>query len=181
MWRGKNHIQHIAIEGLATASGIQGPTADACVSFLKHHNIGSTMKWLDDFIFSRCPLSCVWLDFSHMTFQIFSMSVHPWESLSTPSHGKVKTLTMNSHMLASNGTLNSAELIPNDKCNCVIHKLDFILNPANTTFSHHNIASIPGSLQHLTFIYREGGHALTSISSFLSHFPNDFAKITYLR
>ena len=88
---------------------------------------------------------------------------------------------MNSHMLASNGTLNSAELIPNDKCNWVIHKLDFILNPANTTFSHHNIASIPGSLQHLTFIYREGGHALTSISSFLSHFPNDFAKITYLR
>ena len=30
-WRNKVYIQHVAIEGLATASGIQGTIADACL------------------------------------------------------------------------------------------------------------------------------------------------------
>jgi len=38
-WRGGIYIQHITIEGLPTASGIQGGVADAMVTLMKFHSV----------------------------------------------------------------------------------------------------------------------------------------------
>jgi len=57
-WKGGSYIQHIAIEGFATASGIQGGVVDAMVALLNLHGIDPCIKWVDDFIFFRSPNSC---------------------------------------------------------------------------------------------------------------------------
>src|SRR5882724_6368946 len=54
-WKGGVYVQHIAVEGLATAGGIQGTIVDATVALLKFHNIHPTIKWMDNFIFFWCP------------------------------------------------------------------------------------------------------------------------------
>jgi len=54
-WKNGVYVQHIAIEGLATAGGIQGTVVDATVALLKFHNIQPTIKWVDDFVFFRSP------------------------------------------------------------------------------------------------------------------------------
>ena len=51
MWNDHIYVQHVAIEGLATARGIQGSIADACVALLKSAGIHPVVKWVDDFVF----------------------------------------------------------------------------------------------------------------------------------
>ena len=53
-----------------------------------------------------------------------------------------------------------------------IHKVTTILTAE--TLSMHDISSILGTLQHLTFVYWNGRHALASIARFLSKFFNSF-------
>ena len=55
MWEKKIYVQHVAIEGLATAGGIQGTIADACVALLKWRGIEPVLKWVDDFVLFRLP------------------------------------------------------------------------------------------------------------------------------
>ena len=50
-WRGAGYVQCAAIEGLATAGGIQGNIADAALAILKHHEVEPAVKWVDNFIF----------------------------------------------------------------------------------------------------------------------------------
>ena len=48
-------MQHVTIEGLATAGGIQGTIADVCLAILEYHGVKLAVKWVDDFIFFREP------------------------------------------------------------------------------------------------------------------------------
>ena len=57
MWQGKVYVEHCAVFGLATSGGIQGHIADATVAILKHHGVDDIKKWVDDFVFFRCPTS----------------------------------------------------------------------------------------------------------------------------
>jgi len=43
-WKGGIYVQHVTIEGLATASGIQGSVADTTVTLLKFHGIDPCIK-----------------------------------------------------------------------------------------------------------------------------------------
>ncbi len=52
-WRDRVYVQHVAIEGLATAGGIQGTVADACLQILEYHGIKPVVKWVDDFVLFR--------------------------------------------------------------------------------------------------------------------------------
>ena len=55
MWDDHIFIQNVAIEGLATAGGIQGTITDACVELLKCTGIHPVVKWVDDFVFFHSP------------------------------------------------------------------------------------------------------------------------------
>jgi len=55
-WKDLIYVQHIAIEVLATAGGIQGNVADTTIAILKVHDIKLIIKWVDNFIFFRYPL-----------------------------------------------------------------------------------------------------------------------------
>jgi len=58
-WNGGIYVQHITIEGLATAGSIQGGVADATVALLNFHGINPCIKWVNNFIFFRSPNSCL--------------------------------------------------------------------------------------------------------------------------
>src|SRR5882724_2883678 len=66
--------------------------------------------------------------------------------------------------------------VPDEKCHHIMLKLEYILDPTKRTFTHHDMASLHGSLKYLTFIYRDSSHVLTSLSSFLGCFPSDYVK-----
>ena len=55
-------------------------------------------------------------------------------------------------------------------------KIDLFLEVAKETVTQKDCSSLHGSLQHITFIYREGCSTLPAPSSFLCKFPNNFAK-----
>ena len=59
LWKGGVYVQHIAIEGLATAGSIQGCVADVTLAILKFHKIEPAVKWVDDFVFFRVPLPAI--------------------------------------------------------------------------------------------------------------------------
>ena len=155
---------------------IHGTVADACVLILKHHDIGPAMKWVDDFVFFRTPLSLPDREFTYNLLDILHITL----PLGIPWHPITRKGQDFGNSFAYVGFIWDIEQctmsVPDDKHECVMRKHDFILDPKNTVFSRHDIASIHSSLQHLTFVYRNGRHALTNVSSFLSHFPNDFTR-----
>ena len=55
-----------------------------------------------------------------------------------------------------------------------LSKVSTLLFIATKKVSHKECLSIHGTLQHITFIYRDGSAFLTPLSSFLSKFCNDF-------
>ena len=44
LWKGAVYIQHVAIEGFATAGGILGSVADAALVILKHQEVEPTCE-----------------------------------------------------------------------------------------------------------------------------------------
>src|SRR5882672_8287890 len=54
-WQDKVFIGHVAVDGLATAGGIQGTPADALLDILRFHNIEHVFKWVDDVVIFRIP------------------------------------------------------------------------------------------------------------------------------
>ena len=56
MWRNQIYIQHVAIEGLTTAGGIQGTVADVCLAVLEFHGVKPIVKWVNDFVFFCKPI-----------------------------------------------------------------------------------------------------------------------------
>ena len=55
LWKGGVYVQHIMIEGIATAGSIQGCITDATLAVLKFHEIEPAVKWVDDFVFFSSP------------------------------------------------------------------------------------------------------------------------------
>jgi len=52
-WKDDIYVGHVAVEGLATARGIQGAPADALLDILGHHGIEHVFKWVDDVVIFR--------------------------------------------------------------------------------------------------------------------------------
>jgi len=106
-WKDSVYIQHIAIEGLATAGGIQGSVADATVAILKVNDVEPIVKWVDDFVFFRSPL----ITTTHSLEPSFKFNLQDildvTAPLGIPWHPFLAKATISnppSLMLASNGT-----------------------------------------------------------------------------
>ena len=90
MWQDKVYIQHVTIEGLIIAGGIQGNMANACLLIMKHHDIGPAMKWVDDFVFFRGPLSLQDKTFLYDLLDILCITVPlgiPWHPVTWKGQG----------------------------------------------------------------------------------------------
>jgi len=94
-WNNSVYVQHVAIEGLATAGRIQATVIDATIALLKFHNIEPAVKWMENFVFFRCPhegLLPSGSQFHPYTFNLSSfMDItiplgSPWHSLKWKDH-----------------------------------------------------------------------------------------------
>jgi hypothetical protein len=52
------HLDHVLNFGTSPSPGIFGRVADAIVEIFLHHGIKAIIKWVNDFVFLRSPLSC---------------------------------------------------------------------------------------------------------------------------
>jgi len=83
-WHDGIYVQHNAIEGLCSASGIQGTLADTCIEILCANGIHPVFKWVDDFIIfcspSLPPCQMMYLTMT-MICHLSSTSQSAWHSL----------------------------------------------------------------------------------------------------
>ena len=181
MWNTEIYVQHVAIEGLATARGIQGSMADACIELLKHEGIHPVMKWVDDFVFFRSPIliggstsNPPSYTYNLQSIQSFTSPLGiPWHPLSRKGQDFKDHFTyVGFQWDISARTVSISE----EKKARVAVKLAEFLKRTPCKVKRHEVASLHGSLQHLTFVYRAGRHCLPAISLFLSKFLNDFVS-----
>ena len=183
MWNGRIFVQHVAVEGLATAGGIQGTIADACVELLKWAGIHPVVKWVDDFVFFRSPTTSQPPQIAPMapsfaydlnTILRFTKPLGiPWHPISRKGQNFGPTFTYVGFMwdLTSCSVSSTSE-----KKQRVLSKLTTFLTNAPHKVKRRETASLHSSLQHLTFVYCHGRHSLLALSNFLAKFPNDFVS-----
>ena len=176
-WKDCVYVQHVAVEGLATAGGIQGTMADATVALLKFHAIEPTIKWVDDFIFFWSPCKpVVWptppvfhYDLSSIRNIIEPLGI-PWHPITKKGHDFQSSFTYVGFDwdIPSRSVSVSAE-----KRLRLLSKVLMLLMTPPPRVTNKTVASIHGSLQHVTIVYLQGRSHLTPLSSFLAKFPNE--------
>ena len=67
-------------------------------------------------------------------------------------------------------------LLPEKKRIKLLAKLDLFLSTAHSAVTLRECASLHGSLQHITFVFRDGRSTLPPLSSFISKLHNNFAR-----
>ena len=85
-WKNNVYVQHVVIEGLATAGGIQGSVTDVTVALLKFHKIDPAIKWVDDFVFFQSPSKPVLCPFPPVFHYNLSTICSITEPLGIPWH-----------------------------------------------------------------------------------------------
>src|SRR5882724_3394254 len=176
-WKNNVYVQHIAIEGLATAGGIQGTIANATVKLLKFHTIDPAIKWVDDFIFFWSSSEPVLYPFPPVFHYDLSTIHSITEPLGIPWH----PITKKGHDFQSSFTYvgfcwdipSRSVSLSSEKCLHLLSKVSSLLVTPPPHITKKMIASVHGSLQHMTVVYLQGHSHLAPLSSFLAKFPND--------
>ena len=171
------YVQHVVIEGLATAGGIQGSIVDMTVTLLKFHKINPSIKWVDDFIFFQSPSELVLCPFPPVFHYDLSTICSITEPLGIPWH----PITKKGHDFLSSFTYidfswdipSRSVSLSSEKCLCLLSKVSSFLITPPPHVTKKMIPSVHSSLQHITVVYLQGRSHLTPLSSFFSKFPND--------
>ena len=177
-WQENIYVGHVAVEGLATAGSIQGTPADALIDIFQHHGIEHVFKWVDDVVIFRVPVSpsrSALPAFSFdlkMVFRITAPLGVPWH----PIEKKGQDFASSVKYVRFLWDLDHRRVsLPDKKCIKLLAKIDNFLALDSCTVSRRDCTSLHGSLQHITFIFREGRSTLPPISSFVLKFTNDFS------
>ena len=183
MWRQGIYVQHVAIEGLATAGGIQGNVTDACVAILNWHGIKPVVKWVDNFIFFCTPVmpspghaASLPHMYPYDLNRILALTTPlgiPWHPISCKGQDFSTTF---SYVSFSWDLAVCMVTIPDEKRLRVIKKLSLFICNAPNKVKRRDVASIQGTIQHLTFVCRAGRLYLPPLSSFLAKFPNEYVS-----
>ena len=183
MWHQSIYVQHVAIEGLATAGGIQGNVADACVALLNWHGIKLVVKWVDDFVFFCTPVIASPghpVSLPHMypydlnrILALTTLLGIPWHPISHKGQDFALTFSY----VGFNWDLAMRTVtIPDEKRFRVIEKLSLFIRNSPAKVKKRDVASIQGTIQHLTFVCRTSRLYLPPLSSFLAKFLNKYVS-----
>jgi len=168
------------MEGLSTAGNIQGGLADALLAILHSKSIGPALKWVDHFVFFRAPTYCD-TDAAGMVSYSYSYDLAsvmkimdplgiPWHPIEVK--GQDFWLQVSYVGFMWNLELHTISLSPKKRTK-YLKKVHSSLHTSNAP-SRKQCTSILGTLQHISFIYRDGRSRLPPFVSFISKFPNDF-------
>lgn len=189
MWQGMIYVEHCAVFSLATSGGIQGCIADAAVAILKHHGVDEIKKWVDDFVFFHIPISHYTSpDSLHSTFTyrvnlqtILNISKPlsiPWHPMTNKGQDFAYVFNYFGFTWAlPHPPSNLAHLVslPDKKRTNLLAKVNNFIGAAHLPVNRKSCTSLHGSLQHVTFIYRDGWAYPPRLSTFLSKFKNNFS------
>jgi hypothetical protein len=179
MWAGHIYVEHCAVFGLAPSGGIQGTVADALLDVLVASGITPALKWVDDFVFFHFPLPNSPPANPHFQFDLKSiLSIS--EPLGIPWHPvSVKGQDFGSLVTYVGFTWDLAQRtvsLPDSKRLKALRKVECLLAVPLLAVSCKAISSVLGTLQHISFIYRDCRHTLSSMCAFVSKFPHAFAR-----
>ena len=174
-WNDAIYVGHVAVEGLATAGGIQGCPADALLDILRHHGIEHVFKWVDDVVIFRTPSHSINSRGSVFSYNFDLPSVfHISDPLGVPWHPiekKGQDFAFSVKYVGFQWDLEHQRVsLPEKKCMKLLSKLNLFISMAYSTLTRRDCSSLHGSLQHITFIFREGRSTLPPFSSFISKF-----------
>jgi len=167
------------MEGLSAAGNIQGAPADALVSILKFHGIRHVLKWVDNFCIFQTPIIKNGPSPLQYTFDISSiLSITdplgiPWHPIEMKGQNFATTVPYVGFIwdLANHSVSLSAK-----KRIKYIGKVTAFQALAKGKVTRKECMSIHGTLQHITFVYKDGHSTLPPFSTFLAKFPNDYAR-----
>ena len=158
MWNDHIYVQHVAIEGLATAGCIQGTIADVCVELLKGAGIHPVVKWVDGFVFFCSPTTSLSQNAPTPTLFTYDLDtiLNFTSPLGIPWHPILRKGQDFGPTFAYIGfvwDLDSRSItITTEKKDQVLCKLTtFLINTPHKA-KWQETASLHGSLQHLTFV-----------------------------
>ena len=166
---------------MTTAGNIQGEPADATVDILKHHGITDTAKWVDNFDFLRHPISSTISPEGVVSYSYsFDLSTIlriteplgiPWHNISEQGHDFAFT----TEYAGFTWDLITKRVSLSDKKRFkYLSKINSFLKMS--TVSEKDVASIHGTLQHATFVYRHGRCFLPALSYMITQFTNKWAR-----
>jgi len=169
------------MEGLSTAGNIQGGPADVLLAILYSKSISPSLKCVDDFVFFRVP-SYFDTDAAGMVNYSYSYDLTsvmkitdplgiPWHPIEVK--GQDFGLQVSYVGFVWNLELHTVSLSPKKHIK-YLEKVHSSLCTLNALSQKH-CTSILGTLQHISFIYRDSHSRLPPFASFISKFPNDFA------
>jgi len=182
MWRDEIYIDHCAMEGLSSSGNIQGLPADALVALLSWHGVDKVLKWVDDFCLFRTPTPIVLDEMSGLS-RHYSMDIEsilaftsplgvPWHPIT--EKGQVFTSTVPYVGFLWDLDRHTVSLSTKKRLKYLDKVLAF-QTLTTSKVSRKHCMSIHGTLQHITFVYKQGRSSLPPLSAFISKFPNDFA------
>ncbi|TFY77143.1 hypothetical protein EWM64_g6869 [Hericium alpestre] len=166
---------------MATAGNVQGQMADATVDVLKHDAVTS-VKWVDDFDFLRYPSRTIVNEDGSLFFE-YPYDLHdilritsslgiPWHDISEKGHD----FSFSTQYGGFEWDLEHKRIALLDKKRKkYMHKIQAVLaNPENRV-NLRMVQSLHGTLQHASFVYRDGRAFLPALTHFIASFPNAFA------
>ena len=173
MWKGMIWVEHCTVFSLASSGSIQGLSADVAVAILKSKGFKNVLKWLDDFAFICVPAKplsqCTMLLFEYdldTILDITRLLGIPWHCVKQ----RPGLHTSGFHWYLCSHTVS----LPEKKCLKAITKLTAFVAATHAPVLHAACASLHGTLQHITFEYRDSRLYLPCLSKFLSKFPDSF-------
>src|SRR5882724_469247 len=176
-WKNNVYVQHVVIEGLATAGGIQGSIMDTTATLLKFHKIDPAIKWVDDFIFFQSlsePVLCTFPPVFHYDLSTICSITEPlgipWHPISKKGHNFQSSFT---YVSFSWDIPSRCVSLSSEKCLPLLSKVSSFLITPPPCITRKMISSVHSSLQHITVVYLQGHSHLSPLSYFLSKFPNN--------
>jgi len=170
------------MEGLSLAGNIQGVPADTFIAIFKANAFGPALKWVDDFVLFRTP-SAGHVNEDGITEYVYSYDLSavmaitdplgiPWHPIDVKGQDFKSTVSYVGFVWDLEH--HSVSLSPKKRLK-YLDKVCSLLHASSSKISCKDCMSILGTLQHISFIYKEGHSLLLPFSSFLSKFHNDFA------
>jgi len=180
MWQGCIYIDHCTMEGLSSVGNIQGGPADMLIVIFTSKSISPALKWVDNFVIFHVPSS-------YANTEGFTNYTYPYDlptimditnPLGVPLHPiDIKGMDFNSWVSYVGFTwdleLHTVSLSIKKHLK-YLAKICHSLHVDYSSFSQKECMSILGTLQHISFIYKEGCLTLPPFTSFIAKFPNDF-------
>jgi len=148
------------------------------IALLKSHGIDPCIRWVNNFIFFRSPITCILASNCPPSFNFnLSTILKITENLGILWHPLLKkghNFQSSFNYVGFKWDIDSKTVtISHEKCLHLVSKLAVLLMAPPPHVNKKFVASSHGSLKYVTLVYQQGCSHLSALSKFPPKFPND--------